>query len=241
MLGDAAGLALGDGGGTDGVQQRRLAMVHVAHDGDHRSAAYEVLLLLGLVHVLDGLLLVADLLGLGAKIAADVLGQLHVESLVDGGENFLLHQPLNHQVGLHTELFRELLDGDALGDDDFLVERQYGGLVAARERFEQLALAFLILLTGHWARGALVARTAALIGGRHGCGRLETSSRRGRMHGTPTDWSGRRRPGAGSRHGLARTQRASVNRLPGDRRTGRPGGHSGSGLRWRARHHYAIL
>ena len=44
VLGDTAGLALADGGVADGVQQSRLAVVDVTHDGDHRRAELEVLL-----------------------------------------------------------------------------------------------------------------------------------------------------------------------------------------------------
>ena len=36
MLGNAAGFPFGDPGPADGVQERSLAVVHVAHDGDHR-------------------------------------------------------------------------------------------------------------------------------------------------------------------------------------------------------------
>ena len=39
VLGDAAGLALGHLGLADGVEQRRLAVVHVAHHGHHRARA----------------------------------------------------------------------------------------------------------------------------------------------------------------------------------------------------------
>ena len=38
VLGDAAGLALGDARRADGVEQRRLAVVDVTHDGDDRRA-----------------------------------------------------------------------------------------------------------------------------------------------------------------------------------------------------------
>src|SRR5690606_41957558 len=38
VLGDAARLASGDAGAADVVQQRGLAVVDVAHDGDHRRA-----------------------------------------------------------------------------------------------------------------------------------------------------------------------------------------------------------
>ena len=44
VLGDAAGLALADGGVADGVQQPGLAVVDVTHHGDHRRAELEVLL-----------------------------------------------------------------------------------------------------------------------------------------------------------------------------------------------------
>ena len=50
MLGDAAGFAAGDVGLADGVQQRGLAVVDVAHDGDDRRTGLEIfglILLLG--------------------------------------------------------------------------------------------------------------------------------------------------------------------------------------------------
>ena len=42
MLGDAAGLAGRHLGLADGVEQARLAVVDVAHDGDHRGPPLEV-------------------------------------------------------------------------------------------------------------------------------------------------------------------------------------------------------
>ena len=41
MLGDAAGFARRHFGGTDGVEQRGLAVVDMTHDGDHRRARLE--------------------------------------------------------------------------------------------------------------------------------------------------------------------------------------------------------
>ncbi len=43
VLGDAAGLARGDVGLADGVEQRRLAVVDVTHDGDDRRARHQIL------------------------------------------------------------------------------------------------------------------------------------------------------------------------------------------------------
>ena len=40
VLRDAAGFAVGDVGLADRVEQRRLAVIDVAHDGDHGSALY---------------------------------------------------------------------------------------------------------------------------------------------------------------------------------------------------------
>ena len=43
MLGDAASLAGDDIGVADGVEQRGLAVIDVAHDGDHRRPRLEIL------------------------------------------------------------------------------------------------------------------------------------------------------------------------------------------------------
>ena len=53
MLGDAAGLAGHHVGRADGVEQQRLAVVDVAHDGDDRRAGPQVLLVLLLVVVVE--------------------------------------------------------------------------------------------------------------------------------------------------------------------------------------------
>ncbi len=43
VLRDAAGFALGDVGCADGVEQRSLAVIDVAHDGDHGRAPHAIL------------------------------------------------------------------------------------------------------------------------------------------------------------------------------------------------------
>ena len=133
VLGDAAGLARRHVGFADGVEQRGLAVIHVAHDGDHGRALLQVLGLFGLFHRLHGLFFVADGGGGGAEVARHFGGQLGIERLVDGGEDAAVHQLLDHQGGLDVELFGELLDGDALGDGDFAVDGRRPGLhLAAR-------------------------------------------------------------------------------------------------------------
>ena len=70
-----------------GVEQRRLSVVDVTHDGDHRRAPHQILRLFSQLDVLRALLFVTDLVGGCAKLARQLFGQLDVEGLVDGGEN----------------------------------------------------------------------------------------------------------------------------------------------------------
>ena len=71
VLGDAARLALGDVGRADGVEQRRLPVVDVAHHGDDRARAARsspaAAVLLGLEHLLD---VEGDVLDLVLELAA---------------------------------------------------------------------------------------------------------------------------------------------------------------------------
>ena len=73
VLGDAAGFARGDVGFADGVEQRGLAVIDVAHDGDHgRARNLELVGLLGFENFFDGLVgelfFVADDGGGGAEL-----------------------------------------------------------------------------------------------------------------------------------------------------------------------------
>ena len=122
VLGDAAGLARGDVGGTDGVEQRGFAVIDVAHDGDDRGprdldqagGVFE--------EALDGLvfelLFDGDDLGVGAELAGDVLNQLTVERLVDGDEDTAHEQDGDEVLAADIEFFGEVLDADAFGDGD---------------------------------------------------------------------------------------------------------------------------
>ena len=75
VLRDAAGFALGDLRFADGVEQRRLAVIDVAHDGDDRRARLHVLGTRLLAFGRDELLFEAPHLDLGAELAGDVLGR----------------------------------------------------------------------------------------------------------------------------------------------------------------------
>ncbi len=119
MLGDAARLAGHHIGVAQSVEQRRLAMVHVAHDGDDRSARLEMLdgvglanetfLHVGFGHPLDG---VPELLG-------EDLRRVGVDHVVDLVHLPLLHQELDKIDGALRHTIGELLDGDGFRQLNF--------------------------------------------------------------------------------------------------------------------------
>ena len=109
VLRDSAGFGPGHIGRTNGIEQRSLSVIDVAHDGDHRRPLFAVLLDFGFFDFLPGFLFVADFVGGRAEIARQFFGQFHVQRLVDGGEDFLFHQPLHRPGGFDAELFGKLL------------------------------------------------------------------------------------------------------------------------------------
>ena len=113
VLGDAAGFAFGYVGGADGVEQAGLAVIDVAHDGDHRRTGDGVedrlvLLLDGLrIVVLLNLILKADDRALGSEVAGHVAGEVFAERLVDGGEDATSQQARNQILGADVRAFRQ--------------------------------------------------------------------------------------------------------------------------------------
>ena len=131
VLGDAATLAVGDGGLADGVEQAGLAVVDVAHDGHDRGTLDELvgvglvedILVLGRRCLLDLGVLVGDLGGptLG-HLEAQLLGHerrgVAVDGLVDGGEDAAPDQLADDVRRVDADELRQLLDRDLLGDLD---------------------------------------------------------------------------------------------------------------------------
>ena len=117
VLGNAAGLTGGDGSLPDGIQQRGLAVVNVAHDNHNGSAGLQ---LVGGVHmIVNDLLLDGDgdfLLHLAAHFRSHKLGGIEVDSLVDGGHDAVLHQQLDDLTGGLLHPGSQLAHGDLLGD-----------------------------------------------------------------------------------------------------------------------------
>ena len=153
VLGDAAGLAGDDVGLADGVEQRRLAVVDVAHDRDHRRALDEVLggvvelgLVVDLVRGVDDLDLLVELVG-------EDLDRVVGERLGEGGHLPQLHQLLDDLGDRDGEVLGDVLDRRAGVDLDRV------GLEARLVLRDRLDV-------GATAPAAAAARRAALGAGR---------------------------------------------------------------------------
>ena len=168
-LRNAARLAGSDAGVTDGVEQRRLAVVDMAHDGDDRGTRLEVG---GIVVEREGVLLLGgDDLDLAAQVVGDELDEVVGHGLRHGERRTQQEQALDDVVGRNVERLGKLLDGNALGDLDGV---EVLGVHALGQRLlylalllslGSLALALLLALlaaTGGLARGLLDGSTSLL-------------------------------------------------------------------------------
>ena len=116
-LGDAAGLACGNVGLADGIQNTGLAVVNVAHDADNRGTLHQILLrilFLGEQALLDGHMhLVLDL-------CVELLSQqgcgIEIDHVIDGVHLAHLHELGNDLAGLLLQAGGQLADGDLIGD-----------------------------------------------------------------------------------------------------------------------------
>ena len=168
-LRNAARLAGSNAGVTDGVEQRRLAVVDVAHDGDDRGARLKVG---GIVVEREGVLLLGgDDLDLTAQVVGNELDEVVGHGLRHGERRTQQEQALDDVVGRNVERLGKLLDGNALGDLDGIEVLGVHALgqrllyLALLLRLGSLALALLLALlaaTGGLARGLLDGSTSLL-------------------------------------------------------------------------------
>ena len=172
MLGDAARLLRHDVGRADGVEQRGLAVIDMAHDGDHRRARLEILggVLLADEAFLDvGLRHAADRM---PELLGDQLGGIGVDHVGDLVHLAVFHQifddvdaTLGHAVG-------ELLNGDRLRHHDLalnLLLRLRAGnllLLALAVALERGEAALALLLVERVGDGEAAAYPALLAGTR---------------------------------------------------------------------------
>ena len=118
VLRDAAGLGLDDGGLADRVQQRRLAVVDVAHDRDDRRPRREIFL--GVLVDLRHLFLIGGVLDrdLTPELGPDQLDLLVGERLRDLDHVPEPHHDLDDLDGWDAQGLREVADRDARWDGD---------------------------------------------------------------------------------------------------------------------------
>jgi hypothetical protein len=147
VLRDAAGLAGRHARLSDVVEQRRLAVIDVAHDRDHRRAGLEVLLAVrrGLERLV---LLEGDVLHLVAELVGDDLGGVEVDRGVDVDPGHAHAPQLLEQLGrLDAHVAGQVRHRDRVLDAD-------DALVLRRGRDEGLLAALLGHLLADVARSA---------------------------------------------------------------------------------------
>ena len=118
VLRDAAGFALGHAGSANRVEERRLAVVDVAHDGDHGPAGDEVFGVGGLVALFDDFLLEAAGVDLGAEAGGQHLGRVEIDGRVDGHHQTAVQQGLERVLDADLKAVRQVLDRHAFREGD---------------------------------------------------------------------------------------------------------------------------
>ena len=119
MLGDAAGFAGRDVGRADGVEQRRLAVIDVAHDGDDRRARQQVRRIVGASNMPSSTSDFGDAPHGMAEFLGDQLRGVGVDRVGDLRHVTLLHQDADHVDGALGHAVGEFLDGDGFRDRHF--------------------------------------------------------------------------------------------------------------------------
>ena len=168
MLGDAAGLARHHICVADSVEQRRLAVIDVAHDGDDRRARLQVL---GLVLDVEQAFLNVGFRNTAHRVAEfrrDQLGGIRVKHVAGLHHLALLHEILDDVHRALGHAVGEFLDGDRLGQHhfahDLLARLAVHGtlelLLAATHRRQRTAAAVLV---GQRSGERELAATAVLL------------------------------------------------------------------------------
>ena len=118
VLGDAAGLASRDIGLAQRVEQRRLAVVYMPHDGDHRRARLQRLFEVFLAAQASLDIRLRDPSQAVSELGDEELGGVGIDDLVDRRHHPHAHQRLDHVDPALGHAVRQFLNGDGLGDDD---------------------------------------------------------------------------------------------------------------------------
>ncbi len=131
VLGDAAGFARRHIGRADGVEQRGLAVIDMAHNGDHRRARPRLSRIVGDVEQAFFDVGFRHAAHAVAHFLGDQLGGIGVDHVVDGRHLALLHQQPDDVDRAFGHAVGEIGNGDHLGNGDFahqLFLRLVGGM-----------------------------------------------------------------------------------------------------------------
>ena len=140
VLRDPAGLGLDDRGLANRIEQRRLAVVDVAHDRHDRRTRCEILL--GVLEDLRQLLLVGGVLDrdLAVELGPDQLHLFVGEGLGDLDHLAEAHHDLDQLGGRNAERLREVADGHARRNGRGTGRRRDLLLLALRHRIGAAAV-----------------------------------------------------------------------------------------------------
>ena len=120
VLRDSTCFAGGHFGFADRVEKAGLAVIHVPHHGDYRSAR---LLIAGAnflyLFFLNDLLFEADYLHDSVERFGQTRRGRRIQRLIDAGENAAVEQRLQQFFGANVELFCQLANRDSFGDRYF--------------------------------------------------------------------------------------------------------------------------
>ena len=145
MLRDAAGFVRRHVGGAQGVEQRGLAVIDMAHDRDHRRPRDADLVGIDFLGQAGLDIAFGDAFELVAHLRHHQLGGVGVDRLVDGGHHAHAHQRLDDVGAALAHARGEILHRDGLGDSDLAID---------------LLLAVVLVLAA-----AVALETAAHLGG----------------------------------------------------------------------------
>ena len=179
VLGDAAGLAGDDIGAADRVEQRRLAVIDMAHDRHHRRARLQRFVGIDVDRGVDVDVGFRHRLDAVAELLDQQLGGVLVDGLGDGDRRAHLEQRLDQVGAALAHALGELLDGDRLGHVH--VADLLGGrtgllmgalflLAGAAKRGEAAGAA--VVFAGQGAGDGQLAGMAAIVAAAAGTGRL---------------------------------------------------------------------
>ncbi len=193
MLGDAAGLAAHHVGLAQRVEERGLAVIDMAHDGDDgrpRDQRFGLVALIAAQSDLDvGLGDAADLV---AELGDDDLGGVGVDRLVDGRHHAHADERLHHVGAALGHAVGQFLHRDVLGHHhvahdlalvlELLQRALLLALAVAADRGEA-ALALALVVVQHLGDGELAGAAARLVAARDGRRLLDLDARAGALGG----------------------------------------------------------